>query len=520
MTAKTIEMLQIKGIIQLKNNGESIRSIAKKLSISRNTVKDYLKIFANTGLTIPDLFALSDENLNALIFDPVADSKPQLKRLQDLEKVFSTIETELGKTGVTKELVWQEYKIQHPDGYSYSQFCHYLSRFLEQKQSVMHFMHKPGEKMEFDFAGKTMSFINNQGQTITCQIFVAILPFSGYTYIEAVLGQSGAELIRCLENALIYLGGVVVCMVTDNMKTCVKRPDRYEPELTDLITQFSLHYNTTVMPARVRKPRDKASVEKAVHLAYQRVFAPLRNENFNSLEELNAGIRKQLIGHHGRQFRNGDLGRGELFEQQEKPLLRSLPSSRLEIKRTVHAKVQKNYHVVLGKDWHYYSAPYQYTGKTVSIVYTDSLVEIYYEHKRIALHSRNCRKNGYTTIKEHMPENHLHFAETKGYDADYFRKKARKISPETAELIENILQTRFFYEQTYNACFGILKLADKYSPERLTRACAIALQAKAYSYRFINNILKNNTDKRGNELQGDLFTYSVHENLRDPNEYK
>jgi hypothetical protein len=199
-------------------------------------------------------------------------------------------------------------------------------------------------------------------------------------------------------------------------------------------------------------------------------------------------------------------------------LLNSLPSARLEIKQSVTAKVQRNYHVVLGQDWHYYSVPHQFTGKQVSVVYTSTVVEIYHNHQRIALHRRVVRRNGYSTLKEHMPEKHLQYAQTKGYNADYFLGKARNISPECAQVIEQILQTRFFYEQTYNACLGILRLAEKYSPERLTTACSIALQAKACSYRFISNILQNNMDQRNRQEEN--YSPLTHENTRGANNYQ
>ena len=193
----------------------------------------------------------------------------------------------------------------------------------------------------------------------------------------------------------------------------------------------------------------------------------------------------------------------------------------MEIRHKVEAKVQMNYHVVLGQDWHFYSVPYQYVGKPTQIAYTHSTVEIYCEHERIAVHQRNTRKNGYTTLKEHMPEGHRYYLETKGWDAEYFRKKAGQMTPEVAQVIERVLGARFFYEQTYNACIGILRLADKYSIARLTAACGMALKANVTTYRFISTVLKNNRDK-----QNDHFTGSVpvllpeHENLRGPNAYQ
>jgi transposase len=408
MAAKLIGMLQLRRILQLLDNGSKIRSIARDLGISRNTVKAYLPAIARSKLAIAELLALNDEALSALIHEPERGSLTGDTRYQDFQHCLAVIEEELKKTGVTRQLLWQEYRMVHPDGYGYTQFCYHLQEHFKHKDTVMHFVHNPAEKMLIDFAGKTIRYTDEEGKEIKCQVFIAILPYSGYTYVEAVHSQKQDDFVRCLENALIFFGGVPGCIISDNLKSCIKRADRYEPQLTDLLDQFSLYYNTTVSATRVAKPRDKASVEKAVNLTYQRIYAPIRNKAFRCLEDLNAAIREQTKEHHSRRFRQSQESRQYLFETEEKSGLRPLPSSRMQISNTVTAKVQGNYHIVLGQDWHYYSVPYQYTGKEVKVVYTHASVEIYLEHKRIAVHRRNVRRNGYTTIGEHMPENHRH----------------------------------------------------------------------------------------------------------------
>ncbi len=521
MAANTITMLQIRRIIQLHGNGESKRSIARQCSLSRNTVKEYLVLINKSGLNVGELLSMDDLQLNRLLHDPSRSTALPDNRQPALESQFDTLSKELRKTGVTRQLLWQEYRIMYPDGYSYSQFCHLLNQHLQTKETVMHFFHKAGEKMLVDFAGKTMHYTTHTGEKVSCQIFIAVLPFSGYTYTEAVHSQQQGDFLNCMENALRYFGGVPGCIVSDNLKSCIKKANRYEPELTELLEQFSLHYNTTVTAARIYKPRDKASVEKAVHLAYERVYAPLRNQTFSSLTDLNTAITHQLHAHHQRNFRNTEQTREQLFKQQEQELLRSLPSSRMGISQTASAKVQRNYHIVLGQDWHYYSVPYQYTGKQVKIIYTDTTVEIYYELKRIALHTRSRKRNGYSTHTDHMPSNHQHHSQIKGWDADYFRNKAKGLSPEIGQAIECILQSRFFYEQTYNACLGILRLADKYSCDRLSQACKIALQAKAVNYRFINNILINNMDQKEQASETtNVVSMGWHKNLRGPLAYQ
>jgi transposase len=518
MAARTITMLQIRRIIQLLSSGHSKRFIARELELARNTVKDYIKLIHQSSQSYTELLALNDDSLSLFIHDAGQVTSPFDKRWDDFQSTTPAIEQELKKTGVTRLLLWQEYRMVYPDGYGYTQFCHHVSEHIKHKDVVMRFEHKPGEKMLVDFAGKTMNYTDAGGKEIKCQVFIAILPYSGYTYTQAVLSQKQPDFIHCLQNAMKFFGGAPQCIISDNLKSCIKRPDRYEPELTELLNQFSLHYTTTITATRVAKPRDKASVEKAVHLAYQRIYAPLRNQTFHGLEELNAAIRLQTQVHHTRRFRNSEQSRCALFETDEKTLLSPLPESPFQLNNCTMAKVQRNYHIVLGEDWHYYSVPYQYVGKQVKVIYNYSTVAIYCEHQRIALHPRNNRKNCYTTTREHMAPNHQHYAQIKGWDADYFRKRASAFSPEVSQVIESILGSRFFYEQTYNACIGVLRLADKYTPARLTAACTMAIKANAVNYKFVCNILRHNMDLRpAPPIQ---LVMPLHDNIRGPLAYE
>lgn len=518
MAAQTIQMLQIRRIIQLLQSNASVSSISRQCQISRPTVRVYREQIARSQLDYAALMLLDDLALSNLIHEPqVNGSDPRLVVFKNL---LPDILKELSKTGVTKQLLWQEYRVNHPDGYGYSQFCSHLWQYEQQGEVVMHFTYTPGEKLMIDFAGKKITIRNSKGEEKTYEVFIATFPFSGFTYSEGINNQRQGNLLKVMEDALIYFGGVPRVIIPDNMKSSVTKPDRYEPELTVLMQQFCLHYNTSIMPARPRKPKDKPSVEKAVHLAYERIYAPLRNKTFESLEELNEAILEQLDAHHTRPFRRGDQNRQTLFTEQEKPALEPLPSSRMEIKKTVSAKVQRNYHVVLGQDWHFYSVPFEHVGKQVDIIYTEQTVEIYLKQSRIAIHKRVRTKNGYCTLHEHMPVNHQEYVRQKGWNPDYFRSEAKKISPETEQVISKVLESRQFYEQTYNACIGILRLSGKYTSERLTAACTLALQANAVTYRFISNVLKNNTDKRLQQKETPVSLFDQHENLRGPQAYQ
>lgn len=517
MAAKTISMQQLRRIIQLSQNGLSTRAISRQTGISRPTVNSYLKRLKNTVSDCKDLLELNDEELYNLLFDQVQDKKLCDNRYIALQDQLALFASELKRTGVTKELLWTEYRLKNSNGYSYSQFCFHLQRFIDNKKTVMHLTHTPGEKIEFDYAGSTLSYFNSNNEEIRCQVFVCVLPYSGYTYVEAMESQRIDDFAYGLQSSLRYFGGVPKTMVGDNFKSCVKRADKYEPELTDLMDQICLHFNTAIIPARVRKPRDKPSVEKSVELTYQRIFAPLRNRKFYSLRELNAAIREQLEKHNNRKFRNCDLTRKEWFDQFEKQSLSELPKEDFVIKKSVSAKVQKNYHVVLGEDWHFYSVPYQYVGKQTTIIYTRYHVEIYCEHKRIAVHNRKRLKNGYTTIGEHMPENHQHYAITSGWDTEYFINWAERISPVVKETIKKMLESRLVAQQSYRACMGLLLLEKKYSKERLIKACEMALRANSVSYKIISGILKNNRDHLNPSEEITLFPN--HENIRGADFY-
>ena len=519
MTAKTIQMLQIRRIIQLLQSNATVSSISRQCQVSRQTVRVYREQIARSQLDYSALLLLDDFALSNIIHEPPLDGGSD-PRLTIFQKLLPDILKELPKTGVTKQLLWQEYRVNHSDGYGYSQFCFYLWQFQHRGDAVMHFTYTPGEKLMVDFAGKKITVSNSRGEQKTYEVFLATFPFSGFTYSEAGNSQRQGAFLKVMEDSLIYFGGVPRCIITDNLKSSVTKPDRYEPELTVLMQQFCLHYNTSIMPTRPRKPKDKPSVEKAVHLAYERIYAPLRNRTFESLEELNEAILVQLDLHHARPFRRSEQTRQNLFIEQEKPALKPLPASRMEIKKTVSAKVQRNYHVVLGQDWHFYSVPFEHVGKQVDIIYTEQTVEIYLNQSRIAIHKRNRTKNGYCTLDEHRPANHQEYLRQKGWNPDYFRSEAKKISPEAEQVISKVLESRQFYEQTYNACKGILRLAGKYTPDRLTAACTLALQANAVTFRFINNVLTNNTDKRMQQKEAPANLFDHHENLRGPDAYK
>lgn len=521
MSAKPIDMHQLRRILQLLKDGYSERSISRQTSVSRNTIGLYKARAKNSLVSYADLLSLSEESLSKILLDPEQNKTHQKDRYLELQDYIKELEKEPErlKKILTKKLLWLEYKDKHPDGYEYSRFCDYLFSNEKMRNTVMHFFHKPGEKLMIDFAGDPIVCQLRNGEIKRFQIFISVLSYSGYTYVEACETQNQYDFLNCMENALKFYGGVPECIISDNLKSCIKKYDRYEPELTDLMDQFCLHYQVAIMPARPAKPKDKPTVERHVRLVYERIYAPLRNETFDGLSDLNDAIFCLTDKHNEEKFRLGDKTRLALFLEFEKALLHPLPSTRIDVSKRVMAKVAKDYHVWLPEDKHFYSVPYKNTGKEVSILYNSNTVEIYLEQSRIAVHPRDRKYRGRTTQLSHMPPNHYEYSKQGGWTPEFFCNWARAISPDTLQVIEKMLTSNIIKQQSFLACFGVLKLGNKYTKERLAKACSMSVHAGVFRYKFISNILKNSMDLRVLETATTQTIMDFHENNRNPEEY-
>jgi hypothetical protein len=383
----------------------------------------------------------------------------------------------------------------------------------------MHFTHTAGAFLQIDFAGKTLSYIDKQtGEIKQCPVLVCTLPFSNYTYVEALESAKQEFLFSAMNNCLTFLGGVPKNILSDNMKQYVQKNSRYEYVFQDIAMQWSVHYNTNLDATRPRKPKDKPTVENHVYISYLRIYSKLRNQEFYSLSGLNKAITELLVDFNAVAFRKLPGSRTERFLEQEKPSLGVLPQSPFAIQHVTKAKVQMNYHVVLGEDNHQYSVPHQYIGQQTKIIYDQTTIEVYINLERIAIHPRSPRRNGYSTHAEHMPANHLNYLQTKGWDADYFLGLASKIGVNSLEVFKRVLQSKDFVEQTYKACIGLKRLADMYTNDRFEAACKRALLGVRINYGIIKNILENNLDKQTNS-QLTHFQVLLHENVRGAEVY-
>ena len=521
MANKTKSMLQVRRILQLLSDGYSKREANRQTGISRNTIDSYELRFRQSGKSYNDLLQLSDTELSEVVYSKVIIKEQDSRRMY-LNEHLDNYLNELTRTGVTRELLWQEYRQEQPDGYSYSQFCELLSKHSYKCNPVYHNTYAPGELLEIDFAGSKMSYVEQTtGEIIECPVLACTLPYSSFSYIEPLASARLEHLIPALNNAMDYLGGVPKIVLSDNMKQFVTQSNRYEPSFTLLAEQWSVHYNTCLKATRPVKPKDKPSVEKSIHLSYQRINARMRNETIYSLSELKHRVRDLMEESNNRPMYKQGVSRRDRFINEEKPTLRDLPAEPFTLKYRTKAKVKPNYHVILGEDWHQYSVPHQYIGHEAIIVYDDQVVEIFIGNMlRVAVHKRDCRRNGYTTLAEHMPESHLRYKEQKGWTEEDFISRASRIGEQTEIAINNLLGSKAFIEQTYDGCLGVLRLADKYGNDRLEAACKRANTGSRINYKIIHNILKNNLDKvsmKENELT--LFIPD-HENIRGAEAYR
>ena len=492
----------------------SERQIARALSVSRTVVAKTLQAFGACGVAYEDIGELPDSRLLQAL--ECGKSPEPSRRYQQLAARFAEMVKELKKKGVTLQWLWERYIQEHPQGYQYSQYCLHFHRWRGGQEVVMHIQHKAGEEMFVDWAGDKLEVINgNTGQPWRLEQFVAILGASELTYVEARESQQQEDWIRANEGALRYFQGVPSALIPDNTRTAVSAADPYEPGLNPVFEEFAGHYGLVIVPTRVRKARDKALVENAVRLVYQRISARLRGRRFFSLSELNAAIRELLEAHNSRPLSLLKVSRRQLFEQIERQALKPLRPDPFPLKSIAFATVQLNYHVYLREDLHFYSVPHYLRKREpltkVKIVYDERVVGIYWDNTRVAQHRRDRTPGGYTTLAEHMPPQHRWYAQ---WSPERFRSWARVVGPQTETLIGKILDSRTYAPQAYRSCLGILNLVKRHGALKLERACAKALQLGSYSCRRVRNILTLRLEEETHPELDLRASLPEHENLR------
>ena len=510
-------MRKIKEILRLRYEGQlSLREIAAALNIGYGTVSDYLKRAEQADLRWPVPIEMNERDLALKLFP----SKPRSGQMRYADADYAWVHQELKNKGVTKHLLWQEYRQQYPDdGYSYAQFCHRYKEWLGLQKRSMRQTHRAGEKLFVDYCGPTVQIVNpDTGEVREAQVFVAVLGASNYTFACSTWSQSQQDWIESHVRAFHYLGGVPAVVVPDNLKSAVRKTHRYEPDLNPAYQQMAAHYQTAIVPARPYRPKDKAKAEVAVQIVERWILARLRHQSFFTLASLNQAIRDLLEDLNRRPFKQLPGTRLSQFEQLDKPALRPLPSEPYQYLEIKQARVHIDYHIEFDK--HYYSVPHHLVKQAVEVHASQTSVMIYTNGRRVATHPRSLRQGAHSTLIEHMPKNHRAIEE---WSPQRFLNWASDIGPETRAVVTHLLHEKRHKEQSYRRILALLSNAKKYSRERLNSACARALLIKSPTRSSVESILKQGLDRIPPSINESCIQEELslnhHENLRGEDYY-
>ena len=507
MARPCLAMRKIREILRLAHEGLTLRQIGAAVGVPFTTVGDHVRRAQRAGVSWPLPADVDDVALEALLF-PRGPAPAWNRPLPD----WSEVHRELRRPGVTLMLVWHEYRAAHPDGYGYSQFCAHYRAFAGRLDLPMRQEHRAGEKLFVDFPGDRLAIYDRRSGEVAfnAELFVAVMGASNFLYAEAVASQRlehwvGAH-VHCFE-ALGSLPRVVVC---DNLRSGVTRAHRYEPDVNATYAEMAAHYDVAIIPTRPGKPRDKAKVEAGVLLAERWILARLRNQRFYSLAEANLAVAECVAAINERPFRKLPGSRRSWFDELDRPAMRPLPEHRYEFARwRIGLRVNIDYHV----EWerHYYSLPHQLVGARVDVRATATTVEVFHAARRVATHRRDDTPGRHSTDPAHMPVSHRRHAE---WSPSRILAWAARTGPATAGLADAIMQARPHPEQGYRSCLGLIRLADRYNPERVEAACARALAVRALSYRSVESILRHGLDRQPLPTAAPTPTHPAHPNLR------
>lgn len=504
-------MRQIKEILRLKFQHQlSVREIARSCAVPASTVGDYLKRAELAGLSwpLPQEWT-EDQILERLLGVP--DPSPEVPQaLPD----WASIHGELRRQSVTLRLLWQEYRQNHPAGYGYSRFCELYDRWAGTLDPVLRQVHPPGEKMFVDWAGQTIPIYNSADGTVApAFLFVAVLGASNKTYAEAFLNQKLPCWIGAHCHAYAFFGGVSKVTVPDNPKTAVIKACRYEPLLHASYQEMAHHYGTVIIPARPRRPKDKAKVEAGVLIAERQLLAALRDQKFFGMSALNIALGAKLLELNAQPFQKLEGSRDRWFEAHEKSALLPLPEQPYELALWEKAKVNIDYHVVVDK--HYYSAPHSLIHQELDVRLTEATVELFHKAKRVAAHVRSFQPGQFTTLEEHRPKSHQKYLQ---WTPSRMIHWAGKVGPSCVKLVEQILQSRPHPEMGFRSVLGIMRLGKGVGEARLEAACRRALHFGACSYRSIQSILDHQLEQQPLEQELPLHSPN-HDNVRGKDYY-
>lgn len=513
MPNKSIRMSKVRQIIKLYSQGIGKKKIGLRLGMSKNTVKLYIEQYYKLKRTANELYALTDFDLNKLFHPP--EEVFLNERLKHLYEFFPVMEKQLRRRGMTVARQFKEFKKVHPESYGETSFYFHYNKWRKKVNPTMHIEHKVGDMIYVDFAGATLPYVDpDTGEIKKAQVFVAILGWSQYAYVEAMQNQTIEEFIAGCENALRYFKGVPLAIVPDNLKSAIIKASKYEPVINENFKAFADHYGIAILPARSRKPQDKSLVESMVKHSYKEIYTNLPENKIMPLSELNEQIRTHLTALNDAALTGKECSRTDQW-MMELPSLHPLPEKYYEMRKVKQLTVMKNGHVYLGEDQHYYSVPYELIGKKIKMQYSRSVVELYLDYELVATHKRLRSPHNYSTIPAHMPAQHQYVME---WSPTFFLTKAKEIDPVVEFFIQQVLLKKQHPQQAYKSCMGIISFAKRVGEQRLIKACARAHQIGYYNYRIIEEILKNNLDKQDEDVQPTQMP--AHENIRGRDYYQ
>lgn len=510
MPTERLSMRVIRDVLRLKYAQRlSERTIAGSLGLGKGTVGAYLGRARRAGLTWPLPETLTDDDLELLLF-PAAPSVPDHERpVPD----WSVVDRELRRPGVTRALLWEEYRAAHPLGFGYAWFCEHYEAWKGRVRPSMRQTHVAGEKVFVDFAGDTADLVDAKtGEVRAVKLFVAALGASNYTYAEAVASEGLEDWIGAHVRMFAFLGGVPKVVVPDNLKSAVFKADRFDPGLNRTYAEMAGHYGAAILPARPYRPRDKAKVEVAVQVAQRWILARLRNRRFFSLAEMNAAIRQLVNELNMRVMRGYGASRADLFATLDRPNLQPLPPEPYVFARWKRARIAPDYHVEVDSCW--YSVPFGLIRQEVDVRICGGTVEIFHKGQRVASHARSPGRRSHITAPEHMPSAHRRYAE---WTPARMLAQAGKLGPSVAAFCEAVMADRPHPEQGFRTCLGVLALARSFEPARLDAACRRGLSIRARSVASIRSILQSGLDRAFLEEAGQLPLQ--HPNIRGQGYY-
>ncbi|MDP6494168.1 MAG: IS21 family transposase [Dehalococcoidia bacterium] len=509
MAQERLSMRKIKEILRLKYYcGLSHRQIAHGCKVARSTVSEYLWRAEQAGIGWAEAEPMQERELEERLFSEISTPSSSSRPLPDFDYIHKEIKRHR-KLNLTLDLLWREYKEQYPEGYQYSQFCDLYRRWRQKLDYSMRQDHRGGEKLFVDYAEGLSLRDPKTGDLIPTQIFVAVWGASNYTYVEASLSQELPSWIGSHVNAFDYFGCVPEVVVPDCLKSGVRRACLYEPDINPTYADLARHYGLAVLPARPRRPKDKAKVETGVLIAKRWILAVLRHRTFYSLTEMNRAIGQLLERLNSRPLRKLNKSRRELFETFDRPQARSLAQKPYEYAEWYKATVNIDYHIEVGK--HYYSIPFRLLRETIHVRLTAHTLEAFHKGERVAAHTRSYVPYGHTTLKEHMPPAHQKYLD---WSPSRMIEWAAKTGPCTARLVETIMAARAHPEQGYRSCLGVLRLDKHYPQQRIEAAARRALKYNACSLKSLRAILTSGLDRLETDQDTESSAAMTHENIR------